>query len=373
MRHGKISTMANHPSASTRALLSRLGVTHPIVQAPMAGGATTPELIAAVCEAGALGSLGAAVSAPQKILYTVAAIRQRTGRPFNVNLFVQGEPRADEPETRARIQRAAELLAPIRRELGLPEINIPTRFAERFADQLAAVREAAPAVASFHFGIPPQGELRALRARGTLVLGSATTVAEARAWEEAGADIICAQGAEAGGHRGTFLGSVEESLIGTMVLAPMVAAAVAVPVLAAGGIMDGRAIAAALCLGAAGVQMGTAFLPCPESGIHAEYKRALRDPSATRTVVTRAFSGRPARGIVNRYIELMHPHQDEVPAYPIMNAMTTELRAASGKAGRMDFVSLWAGQGAPMSRALPAAELVRCLVAEAEGDPIAAA
>ncbi|HKE19819.1 MAG TPA: nitronate monooxygenase [Kofleriaceae bacterium] len=365
--------MANQPSSSTRALLSRVGVEHPIVQAPMAGGATTPELIAAVCEAGALGSLGAAVTAPQKILDAVAAIRQRTSRPFNVNLFVLEEPRPDEPDTRARIQRAAELLAPIRRELGLPDVDIPARFCERFADQLAAVREAAPAVASFHFGIPPLGELRAIQARGGLVLGSATNAAEARAWEEAGADIICAQGAEAGGHRGTFLGSVEESLIGTMVLAPMVAAAVKVPVLAAGGIMDGRAIAAALGLGAAGVQMGTAFLPCPESGIHPDYKRALTSPAAARTVVTRAFSGRAARGIVNRYLELMHPHQDEVPVYPIMNAMTSELRATSGKAGRMDFVSLWAGQGAPMSRALPAAELVRRLVAEAAGDPIAAA
>jgi nitronate monooxygenase len=358
--------MANATSTSTRALISRLSVDHPIVQAPMAGGATTPELIAAVCESGALGSLGAAISAPQKILDDVAAIRQRTGRPFNVNLFVLDEPRPDEPATRARIQRAAELLAPIRRDLGLTEVNIPTRFAERFADQLAAVREAAPAVASFHFAVPPRDELRALQAAGSLVLGSATNVDEARAWEEAGADIICAQGAEAGGHRGTFIGSIEESLIGTMVLAPMVAAAVKAPVLAAGGIMDGRGIAAALRLGAAGVQMGTAFLPCPESGIRPEYKRALTSPAAAHTVVTRAFSGRAARGIVNRYIELMHPHQHEVPEYPIMNAMTMELRGASGKASRLDYVSLWAGQGAPMSRVLPAAELVRVLVAEAD-------
>lgn len=348
----------------TDELLSRLGVAHPIVQAPMAGGATTPELVAAVCEAGALGSLGAAISAPQRILDEVAAIRARTSRPFGVNLFVLDEPRADDPATRARMRRAAELLAPIRRELGLPEVNIPTRFAERFADQLAAVREAAPAVASFHFGIPPAAEIAELKARGCLILGSATNLAEARAWEEAGADVLCAQGAEAGGHRGTFLGGVEESLIGTMALVPMVASAVKLPVLAAGGIMDGRGVAAARRLGAAGAQMGTAFLSCPESGIHPEYKRALTSPAAAHTVVTRAFSGRAARGIVNRYLDLLHPHQHEMPPYPIMNAMTTELRAASARAGRIEYMSLWAGQGAPMSRGLPAAELVRRLVDE---------
>ena len=357
------SDSSGYPAA-THALLERLGVEHPIVQAPMAGGATTPELVAAVSEAGALGSLGAAISSPQKIQDDIAAIRQRTARPFNVNLFVLEEPNADDAPVRARIQRAAELLAPLRRELGLPAIDIPTRFCERFADQLAAVREAAPAVVSFHFDVLPAHEVRALQARGCAVLGSATNVAEARAWEEAGADILCAQGAEAGGHRGTFIGRFEESLIGTLALVPMVAAAVKLPVLAAGGIMDGRGIAAALRVGAAGAQMGTAFLSCPESGIHPEYKRALQSPAATRTVVTASFSGRPARGLVNRYLELMHEHQHEVPPYPIMNAMTTALRAAAAGAGNMDFVSLWAGQGAPMSRALPAAELVRCLVDE---------
>jgi len=351
----------------TRALVDRLAIPHPIVQAPMAGGATTAELVAAVCEAGGLGSLAAAISAPQKILDDVAAVRRRTSRPFNVNLFVLDEPAADQPAVRGQMERAAVLIAPIRRELGLPEVNIPTRFCERFADQLAAVREAAPAVASFHFGLPPRDEIGELKRRGCLILGSATNLAEARAWEELGADIICAQGAEAGGHRGTFVGSFEESLIGTMALVPQVTAAVKVPVVAAGGIMDGRGIAAAMRLGAAGAQMGTAFLSCPESGIHPEYKRVLTSPAATRTVVTRAFSGRPARGIVNRYLELLHPHQDEMPPYPIMNAMTSELRAASAKADRTDYLSLWAGQGSPLSRALPAAELVRRLVEEMGG------
>lgn len=351
-------------TTSTRTLLSRAGIQHPIVQAPMAGGATTSELVAAACEAGALGSIGAAISSPQKILDDVAAVRERTGRPFNVNLFIVDDPRADEEPTRSQIQRAAELLAPIRRDLGLPAVQIPSRFCERFADQLAAVREAAPAVASFHFGLLPHDQVRALQSRGSLILGSATNVAEARAWEEAGADIIVAQGAEAGGHRGTFIGSFEESLIGTMALVPMIAAAVRTPVLAAGGIMDGRGIAAALGLGAAGVQMGTAFLTCPESGIAHEYKRLLMSPAAARTIVTRAFSGRAARGIVNRYMELLHPHQDELPPYPIMNAMTSELRGTAAKASRMEFYSMWAGQGAPMSRGLPAAELIGRLVDE---------
>jgi nitronate monooxygenase len=355
--------------AAAQAFVSRLGIDHPIVQAPMAGGATTPELVAAVCEAGALGSLAGAMLAPQKILDDAAAIRQRTGKPFNVNLFVLPDPPELDAPLRAHMERTAQLLAPLRRDLGLPEVDLPTKFSERFVDQLAAVREVAPAVASFHFNIPPRSEIKALQAAGSLVLGSATNVAEALAWQEAGVDLIVAQGAEAGGHRGTFIGSTEESLIGIMALVPQIAAAVRIPVIAAGGIMDGRGVRAALGLGAAAAQLGTAFLSCPEAGIPDIYKQALQSEAARRTVITRSVSGRPARAIVNAYVERMHPHQHELPGYPVMNAMTGGLRAAAAKAGRADYMSLWAGQNAALSRTLPAAELVARLIGELAGEP----
>lgn len=356
-----------HPAAVGDSL-ARLGIVHPIIQAPMAGGATTTELISAVCNAGALGSLAAALLPPQRILGDITQIRGSTDKPFNVNLMVLDDPRPEEPAIAAQIARAVELIAPIRRELGLAEVNVPAKFCERFVDQLAAVREAAPAVASFTFGILGRAEVRSLQAAGCLVCGTATNVAEARAWEEAGADLVCAQGAEAGAHRGTFIGPPEDSMIGTVALVPQIVDMVKIPVVAAGGVMDGRGIAAVLRLGAVAAQMGTAFLTCPEAEIHPEWKRLLMSPAARRTTVTRAFSGRPARGIVNRYIELMQPHQHELPAYPIMNALTSELRAAAAKANRTEFLSLWAGQGAPMSRGLPAAALVKLLVKQLDGD-----
>lgn len=351
-------------NAPVRAFLARLGLAHPIVQAPMAGGATTTELVSIVCNAGALGSLAAALLPPAKIEEAVAAVRRQTDKPFAVNLFVLDDPRANEPAIAPRIAHALELLAPIRRELGLRDADLPERFCERFVDQLAAVRDAAPPVVSFTFGILDRQEVRALQSKGCVVVGTATHVAEARAWEEAGADIVCAQGAEAGAHRGTFIGAFEEAMIGTVALVPQIVQAVKIPVIAAGGIMAGRGIAAALRLGAVAAQMGTAFLTCPEAGIHPGWKQLLRGPAAGRTIVTRAFSGKPARALVNEYVERLRPHEHELPPYPIMNALTTELRAAAAKAGRPEFLSLWAGQGAALSRGLPAAELVRRLAAE---------
>jgi nitronate monooxygenase len=355
-----------HPGTAVNDFLARFGLAHRVVQGPMAGGASTIDLALAVCNAGALGSLAAALLPPQSILDAAATLRRGTDKPFNLNLMVLDEPRPEDPKIAAQIARAVELLKPIRRELGLSEVSVPAKFCERFVDQLAAVREAAPAFASFTFGIISANEVKALHAAGCAVIGTATNVAEARAWEEAGADIICASGFEAGGHRGTFIGRQEDSLIGVFALLPQVVDAVKIPVIAAGGIMEGRAIAAVCQLGAVAAQLGTAFLTCPESGAHPEWKRLLASPAATRTVLTRAFSGRLARGLVNEYIERMQPHAHELPAYPIMNALTGELRAAAGKANRTGFLSLWAGQGAAMSRGLPAAALVKLLAEELE-------
>ncbi len=337
-----------------------LGIRYPIVQAPMAGGAATPELATAVCEAGGLASLGAAYSAPDAIRTSVADMRARTRKPFAVNLFVQGTPQPDPRQ----IARAMDLLQPIKDALGLPRGEAPARFGEDFTAQLEALIAACPPVASFTFGILTPAQVAALQSGGAKVIGTATSVAEARAWEAAGADLICAQGAEAGAHRGTFLGSFESSMIGTMALVPQVADAVRVPVIAAGGIMDGRGIAAALTLGAAGVQMGTAFLTCPEAATHPAWKNALKNARDDQTLVTRAFSGRHARGLVNEFMRTLDAVQDEIPAFPIQNTLTGPLRQAAAQANRPEFLALWAGQAAGMSRGLPAGELIRQLVDE---------
>jgi nitronate monooxygenase len=346
-----------------RGIARTLGIDWPIVQAPMAGGVTTPALVAAACEAGALGSLAAAVLSPQRIREEVAAVRALTARPFAVNLFV-----LDEPETFPRTGEAEAIarLAAWRARYGLPPQSPPARVCESSAAQIDAVVEAAPAVASFHFGIPSAARLDALRRAGCRIVGSATNVAEAHAWVDAGVDAIVAQGAEAGGHRGTFLGGFDEGAIGTMALVPRLVDAVGVPVIAAGGIMDGRGIAAALALGAAGVQLGTAFLACEESGAHAEWKAALAEADARGTRLTRVFSGRHARGLVNGFMEALRADEATVPVYPVQNALTGELRAAATKAGDVEGMSLWAGQGAAMARTMPARELVARLVAETD-------
>lgn len=351
------------PALEGRGIARRLGLRWPIVQAPMAGGVTTPALVAAVCEAGALGSLGAAVLSPARIAEEVAAIRTLTSRPFAVNLFVLDEPgsfaRDGEAEAIAR-------LAPWRARLGLAPQQPPRAPCESFAAQLDAVIAAAPAVASFHFGIPPRAAIDTLHRLGCAVVGTATNVAEGRAWADAGADAIVAQGAEAGGHRGTFVGGFEEGAIGTMALVPRLVDAAGLPVIAAGGLMDGRGVAAAFALGAAGVQLGTAFLACEESGAHAAWKAALREGDSRGTRLTRVFSGRWARGLVNGFMQAHRGDEHAVPGYPVQNALTAELRAAATRAGDTDAMSLWAGQGAAMARAMPAAALVGALVDEFE-------
>lgn len=340
----------------TRLLKLRL----PIIQAPMAGGATTPELVAAVSNAGGMGSFAAAMLSPQAIAEGVARVRALTDQPFSINLFVLATPSPSAEE----VARGMALLAPMRAELGLPLAKPLARYCEPFENQFEALLEAAPALASFTFGILSAPQVERLKARGCVVSGTATNVAEARAWAEVGADLICAQGAEAGAHRGTFIGKYEDSLIGTMALVPQVVDAVRVPVLAAGGIMDGRGIAAALMLGAGAAQMGTAFLTCPEAAIHPGWKKLLRESPETSTSTTIAFSGRMARGITNDFMRRMAPHQSRIPAYPVQNALTGEIRAAATKAGRTEYLSLWAGQGLPMSRGLPAAELMAQLETE---------
>jgi nitronate monooxygenase len=240
----------------------------------------------------------------------------------------------------------------------------PARWAPVFSDQLAALREARPAVASFAFGLLSATQVRDLQARDIRVVGTATSVAEARAWAERGADAVCVQGAEAGGHRGTFLHAPEEAMVGLFALLPLTVAAVDVPVIAAGGIMDGRGMLAAEVLGADASQLGTAFLACPESAAADAWKRDLPQAQDHRVATIYSFSGRAARGLRNRFVEAMQPFADELPPYPILNALTAPLRRAAAAAGRGDLLSEWCGQAAGRVRPMPAAELVRVLVDE---------
>lgn len=341
--------------------LTRLfGIRHPVVQAGMAGGSTTPRLVATVSEAGGLGTLGAGYLQPQAIRDAVGEVRNLTDRPFAVNLFV---PEAfEEPESMEATNR---LLAPYRRELGIDEPEEFSSHAPVFEDQLSVVLEERVPVFSFTFGIPADEQLSALREADIVTCGTATTVREAVELEGRSVDSVCAQGYEAGGHRGTFLGDALEAMVGTFALVPQVSDAVSVPVLAAGGIMDGRGLAAVLALGADGAQMGTAFLACPESGAHPAYKKALLTATEEDTTVTRAFSGKPARGLRNRFTEEMAAHEDLLPDYPVQNSYTRDLRTAAAEQNRPELMSLWAGQAARLARGVSAGETVEYTVAEA--------
>jgi nitronate monooxygenase len=339
-----------------------LGIQYPIIQAPMGGGTTTPELVAAVSNAGALGSLGASAMSPGQIIEAIAAIRLRSDRPFNINLFAGGIENAEGRDPSGMMQ----ILALYHKAMGLPEPVPPQPAGDPFGAQLEAVLEARPPIFSFTFGMPDAAAFARLKDRGIKILGTATTVHEARLLEAAGAIAVVAQGAEAGGHRGTFAGPFESAMIGTIALVPQVVDAVAVPVIAAGGIMDGRGIVAARALGASGVQMGTAFLTCRETGICQAYKSAVRAARDDQTVISRAFTGRPARGLVNELMMAMRGQEASILPYPLQNFATRALRTQASARNDARYLALLAGQAAGLARDLPAAELVRHLVRESE-------
>jgi nitronate monooxygenase len=332
---------------------------HPIIQAPLAGGGDTPELVAAVANAGAFGFIGAGYLDAKQIAKTAARVRELTQRPFGINLFAPTAPSAA-----VALDRAIERLAPYFAELGLPPPASAVPSMPRFEDQLAAALDGGASAFSFTFGMVPSDAIAALRSRGLSVIGTATTVAEAVALQDSGVDAIVTQGTEAGGHRGTFLGDFAAAQIGTIALVPQVVDAVRVPVIASGGIMDGRGIAAALALGAGAAQLGTAFLTTHEAGVPEVYKDAIARATEDGTRVTRAFSGRHARGIINRFMREIDTPGSEIPGFPIQNQLTRPLRTAAAKQGRAEFLSLWAGQGVRMARRESAEELVARLVEE---------
>ncbi len=337
--------------------------TIPLIQAPMAG-AHGAELAIAVCRAGGLGSLPAAMLTPDRLREQIVAVRKATDAPFNLNFFCHAEPEPD-PEIEARWRNR---LAPYYAEAGLdpPTASAgPARapFGEAFC---AVIEETRPAVVSFHFGLPPAPLLARVKATGALILSSATTVAEARWLEQRGAGAIIAQGREAGGHRGMFLNDDIDGQPGLISLLPQVRDAVRLPVLAAGGISDGRGIAAAFALGADAVQIGTAYLRTPEATISPLHRTALASARDDATRLTNVFTGRPARGLINRFVAEVGPMSEDAPQFPLAAGAAAPLRAAAERRGSSDFSPLWAGESAGLAREEGAEAVTRRLWADGE-------
>ncbi|MDT0404927.1 MULTISPECIES: nitronate monooxygenase [Streptomyces] len=335
---------------------------HPVVQAPMAGGVAVPQLAAAVSEAGGLGFLAAGYKTADGMYQEIKQLRGLTSRPFGVNLFL---PQPETPDAAAVGVYAHQLAG----EASWYETELGDADSGRddgYDAKLAVLLDNPVPVVSFHFGVPSREVLDALRRAGTFTLVTATTAEEARAVEQAGADAVIAQGVEAGGHQGTHrdVPDTDRSGVGLLSLVAQVRESVGIPVVAAGGIMRGGQIAAVLAAGADAAQLGTAFLAAHESGAHSLHKRALTDPLYARTELTRAFSGRPARALVNRFLREHGPYAPA--AYPDVHHLTAPLRKAAARAGDAQGMALWAGQGHRMARELPAGQLVELLAAELE-------
>jgi len=344
-------------------LLALLEVDRPIVQAPMAG-VSTPAMAAAVSNAGALGSIGVGATNAAGALEMIKAVRERSRRSLNVNVFCHRPAKADAAVEAAWVER-------LRPEFARFGVEPPRRLAEIYKsfveddDMLAMLVAERPKVVSLHFGVPAPERIQALRQAGVVLLGSATNVLEGQLLEAAGVQAVVAQGFEAGGHRGVFDPGAPDDRLGTMALTRLLVRALGVPVIAAGGIMDGAGIAAALRLGASAAQLGTAFVACAESLADAGYRASLMSEAASHTVMTRAISGRPARCLANRFTALgARISPADIPAYPIAYDAGKALNAAGKSAGEAGFGAQWAGQGAPLARAMPAGELVAKLAAE---------
>lgn len=339
-----------------------LGITYPIIQAGMAGGTTTPELIAAVSNAGGLGTLGAGYMNAEDMREAIKKIKELTDRPFGVNLFI---PEASEI-SKDKVKKTNELLRPYREELRVAEPEIKEVSTANFDKQVDVIIQEHIAVCSFTFGVPSKETIQQLQGVNIIVMGTATTVKEAAINEEYGVDMVVMQGSEAGGHRGTFSGSFTDSMIGTMSLVPQAADHVKIPVIAAGGIMDGRGVLAALTLGAQAVQMGTAFVTAIESGAKTQHIEAILKSTEDQTVITSVFSGKPARGIQNDFIRELKPYEEHLPDYPIMNTLTTAIRSEAAKQNRPEWIHLWSGQSPRLSTRQHVADLLTDIVFQVE-------
>ncbi len=344
-------------------LTERLGIDYPLIQGPL-GGLPSQTLTAAVSTFGGLGSFGVHTQPPEAIPDLVAEIRSMTARPFGVTLWASMEDDGARAAGGAEFQRSLAPMAAHLAELGVPTPVYQPYVPQSFERQARALIAARPPVISFIFGVPPWDILDECHQQGIPTIGTATTVEEAIALEEAGLDAIVASGFEGGGHRGSFVGRAEESLLGTMALVPQIVDAVSLPVIAAGGIGDARGVLAALALGAEGVQMGTAFLFSEDSGASQLHRDALGGPAAGHTGLTRGFTGRLARGIQNRLMdELNRPGAPHLP-YPLQRALVRHLAAPAEAAGRAELIQLWAGQATPLSGNPDAIDFLQTIVRE---------
>lgn len=342
----------------------RLGITYPLIQGPFGGGLSTVKLMATVSNAGGMGSFGAHVTPPDKMEALTRETRAQTNRPFALNLWISDHDPGGLELTQEEFDRVYRGFEPYFRELGLDKPVRPQRYHQSYEAQIEALIEVRPPAFSFVFGIPSPKIMAECKRRGIVTIGTATSIAEGQALDEAGIDLIVATGLDAGGHRVSFLARAEDSLIGTFALTQIVASRVKAPVIAAGGIVDGRGVKAALALGAQAVQIGTAFLACEESGATPEHRAVLFSEKAQHTVLTRAFSGRLARGVRNRWTDEIAPKLDRIAPFPVQNWFMAQLRPAAVKAGRTDLVSLWAGQASPNLKHRSAGMLMDALIAD---------
>lgn len=341
----------------------RLNIKYPILQAGMAGGVTTPELVASVSNGGALGMLGAGYMSSDQMQDAIKKVKHLTDNPFGVNLFIPENPEVSEEE----MIKADEWLQPFREELNLSKLSVVKKPNTLFVEeQINILIEEKVNVCSFTFGLPSKEIVQKLKKENIVVIGTATTVKEAIANEQIGVDMVVVQGSEAGGHRGTFIGSFEDAMIGTMSLVPQTVDNVNIPVIAAGGIMDGRGVLSALILGAQAVQMGTAFVTSVESGANKQHKEAILNSNEDQTVMTSAFSGKPARGIRNDFITKMAPYEEELPKYPIQNTLTKSIRSEAAKQNRPEWMSLWSGQNLRLSKQQSVSEMLLEIISQVD-------
>ncbi len=338
-------------------IVKKCNIRFPIIQAPMAG-VTSPRLVAAVSNAGGLGSLGAAYMSPKEIKEAIREIRDLTEMPFSINLFAP----ASMPYDKKSIAQAQKFLDYFRKELEIPTALPDFSALPEFEEQIEIILEERPPIFSFTLGIPPLPILQRLKKEKILIMGTATTVEEALLLEKSGVDAVIAQGSEAGGHRATFLDLDYDPMLGISALVPHLAYALKVPVIAAGGIMNGDGIASAFALGAAAAQLGTAFIACPESGAPRAYKDALLHPHSMATIVTTVFSGKPARVLYNKFVKEMQMKNAPIAPFPFQNILTKDIRTTAAKFNRADLMALYAGQNYPLVTNLPAGEIVPLLI-----------
>lgn len=357
--HERVTTLLWYENDISKSLQ----IKYPIIQAGMAGGVTTPELVAAVSNAKAMGTLGAGYMDAEQMRKSIQKIKHLTDHPFGVNVFFPETP----PIIEEKINQANEWLRPFREQLNIDEKpTIDELNHSLFEKQIDIIVEEQVPVCSFTFGVPPKKIIHKLKEENIKVIGTATTVEEAIINETYGMDIVVAQGSEAGGHRGTFMGPAENAMMGTMALIPQIVDHVNIPVIAAGGIMDGRGVLAATLLGAQGVQMGTAFVTSLESGAKDQHKDAIINSTHDQTVVTSAFSGKPARGIQNDFIKHMQQHENEWPAYPLQNTLTKGIRKEAAKQNRPEWMSLWCGQNPQTRQQQSASDIIIDIVNQSD-------